>query len=80
MTAAQSLGPVFLTAEWRDLAMLNYEIDPAVLEPRVPAGTELDAWSGRSYGREFAGALRDRPSSAFLADGSPVVVRRGRRL
>ncbi|HTO08442.1 MAG TPA: DUF2071 domain-containing protein, partial [Myxococcota bacterium] len=32
------------------------------------------------YGREFAGALRDRPSSAFLADGSPVVVRRGRRL
>ncbi|HTO08358.1 MAG TPA: DUF2071 domain-containing protein, partial [Myxococcota bacterium] len=49
MTAAQSLGPVFLTAEWRDLAMLNYEIDPAVLEPRVPAGTELDAWSGRTF-------------------------------
>jgi len=23
--------PAFLTAEWRDLAMLNYEIDPAVL-------------------------------------------------
>ena len=32
----------FLTAEWRDLAMLNYAIDPGVLAPLVPAGTELD--------------------------------------
>ena len=39
----------FLTAEWRDLAMLNYEIDPAVLHPLVPAGTELDAWEGRTF-------------------------------
>src|SRR5439155_9383088 len=39
----------FLTAEWRDLAMLNYEVDPAVLRPRVPAGTELDAWRGRTF-------------------------------
>jgi hypothetical protein len=31
----------FLTAEWRDLAMLNYEIDPSVLRSRVPHGTEL---------------------------------------
>jgi uncharacterized protein YqjF (DUF2071 family) len=41
-------GP-FLTAEWRDLAMLNYEIDAAVLRPFVPAGTELDAWGGRTF-------------------------------
>jgi len=39
----------FLTARWRYLLMLNYEIDPAVLLPFVPAGTELDAWSGRTY-------------------------------
>lgn len=39
----------FLTAEWRGLAMINFEIDPAVLAPRVPAGTELDAWEGRHY-------------------------------
>jgi len=39
----------FLTAEWRYLAMLNYEIDPAVLRPRVPAGTELDRWEGRTF-------------------------------
>jgi hypothetical protein len=38
----------FLTAQWRDLAMLNYEIAPAVLTPYVPRGTELDAWNGRT--------------------------------
>ena len=39
----------FLTAEWRYLAMLNYLVDPAVLAPFVPAGTELDAWRGRTF-------------------------------
>jgi len=29
---------VFLRAEWRDLAMLNYEVDPALVRPFVPAG------------------------------------------
>jgi len=40
---------VFLTAEWRYLAMLNYEVDPAILIPLVPAGTELDLWNGRTF-------------------------------
>ncbi len=39
----------FLTAKWRHLAMLNYEIDPKVLQPLVPAGTELDDWHGRTF-------------------------------
>ena len=39
----------FLTAEWRDLAMLHYEVDPAFLASRVPAGTELDRWNGRTF-------------------------------
>ncbi len=39
----------FLTAEWRWLVMLNYEIDPAVLMPFVPMGTELDHWQGRNF-------------------------------
>src|SRR2546427_3394097 len=39
---------VFLTAEWKHLAMLNYEIDPTVLVPFVPAGTELDLWNGKT--------------------------------
>ena len=39
----------FLTAEWRNLAMLNFAIDPGALESRVPRGTELDAFEGRCY-------------------------------
>ena len=37
----------FLTAEWRDLIMANYEVDPALLASRVPHGTELDLHEGR---------------------------------
>ncbi|MGA7856144.1 MAG: DUF2071 domain-containing protein [Candidatus Acidiferrales bacterium] len=40
---------VFLTAEWRDLVMLNYEVDPALLRDYVPRGVELDAVEGRTY-------------------------------
>ena len=39
----------FLTAEWRYLAMLNFLVDSAILEPLVPSGTELDQWRGRTY-------------------------------
>jgi uncharacterized protein YqjF (DUF2071 family) len=39
----------FLTAEWRSLAMLNYEMDAAILKPRVPPGTELDSCDGVVY-------------------------------
>ena len=38
----------FLTAQWRCLAIVNFEIDPAVLRPFVPVGTELDCWQGRA--------------------------------
>ena len=39
----------FLTAEWRYLAMLNYEVDPGLLRNLVPVGTELDCWNGRTF-------------------------------
>jgi len=39
----------FLTAEWRRLAMLNYEVDPAILSPLVPRGVELDTWNNRHF-------------------------------
>jgi hypothetical protein len=29
--------------------MVNYEVPPAILEPRVPAGTALDSWNGKTY-------------------------------
>jgi uncharacterized protein YqjF (DUF2071 family) len=43
------IAGTFLIAEWRHLAMLNYEVDPAILQPYVPAGTELDLFDGRAY-------------------------------
>jgi uncharacterized protein len=39
----------FLTAKWHDLIMVNYEVDPALLEPRVPLGTELDLHDGKCF-------------------------------
>ena len=42
-------GKAFLTAQWRDLAMLNYEVDPALLQRFVPFGTELDSWNGHTF-------------------------------
>jgi uncharacterized protein YqjF (DUF2071 family) len=40
---------VFLSAEWRDLVMLNYEVDPALLRQYVPLGVELDVFDGRTF-------------------------------
>lgn len=37
----------FLTAEWRNLVMLNYEVDPEILKPYLPAYTEIDLWQGK---------------------------------
>jgi uncharacterized protein len=36
----------FLTAEWRMLVMASHAVDPALLLPHVPRGTELDARDG----------------------------------
>ena len=47
MTIAQQR--TFLTAEWKNLLMLNYSVDPAHLQPFVPAGTVLDQFDGRTY-------------------------------
>ena len=47
MTIAQQ--GAFLTAEWKNLLMLNYAVDPDLLRAFVPAGTELDEFDGRTY-------------------------------
>jgi hypothetical protein len=39
----------FLTADWRYLAMLNFEVDPSVLLPHLPKGAELDDRDGLHY-------------------------------
>ena len=42
-------GRKFLTAEWRWLVMLNYAVEPALLEPFVPRGTLLDFHEDKAY-------------------------------
>jgi uncharacterized protein YqjF (DUF2071 family) len=39
----------FLKTVWSNVAMLNYEVEPTVLRPLVPAGTELDCFGGRTF-------------------------------
>ena len=40
---------MFLSAEWRDLVMLNYEIDAGLVQKFVPEGTQLDHWQDRVF-------------------------------
>jgi len=40
---------VFLSAEWRNLVMLNYEVDPDILRRQVPHGTEVDSFRGKTF-------------------------------
>jgi uncharacterized protein YqjF (DUF2071 family) len=39
----------FLTAKWQDLIMANYEVEPSLLESRLPAGTSLDLHEGKCF-------------------------------
>jgi uncharacterized protein YqjF (DUF2071 family) len=40
---------LFLTAEWRQLAMFNYAVDPEILVPLLPSGTEIDLFRGEAF-------------------------------
>ncbi len=40
---------IFLSAEWRHVAMVSWAVDPALLRPLVPRGVELDDHEGRTY-------------------------------
>jgi uncharacterized protein YqjF (DUF2071 family) len=42
-------GRVFVSAEWRNLVMLNYRVDAAILDGFVPRGTEVDSFQGNTY-------------------------------
>jgi uncharacterized protein len=39
----------FLTAEWQNLIMANYEIDPTILLTYLPKDVELDYFEGKTY-------------------------------
>jgi uncharacterized protein YqjF (DUF2071 family) len=38
----------FLKAEWKNLVMINYEVDPVILQPYLPFGTVLDNWQEKT--------------------------------
>jgi uncharacterized protein YqjF (DUF2071 family) len=40
--------PRFLKAQWKNLLMLNYEVDPEILKPHLPPYTVLDLWQGKA--------------------------------
>jgi len=39
----------FLTANWSNLALINYEIDSKILNKYLPVGTEIDFWNNKCY-------------------------------
>lgn len=71
---------VFLTAEWRDLLLLNYEADPELLRRYLPRGTQLDSFQGQTYvslvGFRFCKTrLRGRLSIPFHTDFEEINLR-----
>lgn len=43
------MSEIFLTAQWRKLAMANYVVDPSIVTPYLPVKTELDFWNNHCY-------------------------------
>ena len=41
--------PSFLTAEWRNLGLVTYDVDPSMLSPLLPPGCELDLRDDRAF-------------------------------
>lgn len=39
----------FLKAEWRKLAIVNYETNPKILQKYIPYKTEIDLWNNTCY-------------------------------
>jgi uncharacterized protein len=43
------MNPVFLRAEWRYLLMSNFAVEPRLLTPFLPKGTQLDFYQDRTF-------------------------------
>ena len=40
---------VFLRANWENIVMANYEMDPEILSKYLPKGVYLDLYEGKAY-------------------------------
>jgi uncharacterized protein YqjF (DUF2071 family)/predicted DCC family thiol-disulfide oxidoreductase YuxK len=68
------MGIPFLSATWRNLICVNYEVDPALLAHYLPSGTELDTYQGKALvsivafyfdNNKFLGIVPTYPPVAF---------------
>ncbi len=64
----------------RDGGTVEYQVEHPQWKVWTATETALGGDLIGFYGSEFASALASRPSSAFVADGSAVTVREGRRI
>jgi uncharacterized protein YqjF (DUF2071 family) len=64
----------------RDGSTLAYRVEHPPWRVWDAANVRLDCEVAAVYGAEFGQCLGGTPTSAFVAEGSPVVVRRGVRL
>ena len=58
----------------------EYRVDHPRWRVRAATDTEIDCDAAALYGDQFVDSLRHRPASAFLAEGSEVMVFRGTTL
>lgn len=64
----------------RDGGTAEYQVEHPRWRVWQPVSVEFDCDAKAMYGPDFALALSQKPSSVFVADGSEIVVRKGRRL
>ncbi|MFP6584099.1 MAG: DUF2071 domain-containing protein [Candidatus Hydrogenedentota bacterium] len=50
----------FLTAEWRNLILANYEVEEGVVAPLLPEGVELDTHDGPGTAQRYPKPERTR--------------------
>jgi uncharacterized protein YqjF (DUF2071 family) len=64
----------------RDGGTVEYQVEHPVWRVWQTTEFDFDIDPAIEYGESFAEVLRQKPSSVFVADGSGVVVRKGRRI
>jgi hypothetical protein len=64
----------------RDGSTLEYQVEHPPWRVQEVASARAKGDFANLYGQPFADVLRQPPASAFLAEGSPVIVRKGVRL
>jgi uncharacterized protein YqjF (DUF2071 family) len=85
-TPAEDAEEAFITEHYwgysrqRDRATVEYQVEHPRWRVWRADSASLSCDASSLYGPEFASALTGPPSTAFVADGSAIVVRRGRRL